>query len=162
MSAIDRSLRGLALALMALAAGCATAPKLQRSSIEQAPPVCQKFTVSIYFEPDSDQLTDEGRAVISQAAGTAQGCQVDQIEVLGLADAAGAPGANLALSQRRAETVTLALTRVGLPTQALQVAAAGQAGSVTPAGETRPLRRRADIVMSLSAPPPAPPAKPAK
>jgi outer membrane protein OmpA-like peptidoglycan-associated protein len=108
--------------------------------------------VQIYFEPDSAVVTDEGRAVLAQAAQAARGCAVKDVKVLGLADAVGAPDANLQLSRRRADAVTAALAATGLPAAEFEVAGAGQAGAVTPTGEAQPLRRRADVVVYLERP----------
>ncbi|WP_242564508.1 OmpA family protein [Phenylobacterium aquaticum] len=138
----------IATVLAVQAAGCASlAPRLA-----SRPPACSDMTVQIYFEPDSAEVTDEGRAVISAAAAQAKTCKVDRVNVLGLADAAGAPQANLELSQRRAAAVTRTLTAQGLPTAQFEEAAAGQAGAVTASGDIRPLRRRVDVVLKLSAP----------
>lgn len=115
----------------------------------KAPGACADQTVQIYFEPDSAEVTPEGMAVIRQAAAMAKACVIDKIEVQGLADAVGAPAANLALSERRATAVTGALTQAGLP-RADFIAAAGDAGAVTASGQARPLRRRADILLQLS------------
>lgn len=130
------------------AAGCTTL----KPRLASRPPVCGEMSVKIYFEPDSAEITDEGRAVISAAASQAKTCRVDQVTVLGLADAAGAPQANLELSQRRAAAVTRTLAAQGLPAAEFTATAAGQAGAVTDSGDIRPLRRRVDVVLKLSAP----------
>ena len=90
--------------------------------------------------------------MIGAAAGQAKGCKVDEVTVLGLADAAGAPAANLELSKRRAGAVTQALSATGLPAAVFDLKAAGQSGALTAAGDTAPLRRRADVVLKLSPP----------
>lgn len=131
-----------------LATGCATlAPRLA-----SRPPVCGEMTVRIYFEPDSAEVTDEGLAVISSASSKAKTCRVDRVTVLGLADAAGAPQANLELSRRRAAAVSRTLAAQGLPSAQFDEAAVGEAGSVTASGDIRPLRRRVDVVLTLSPP----------
>jgi outer membrane protein OmpA-like peptidoglycan-associated protein len=143
-----------ALALGAVAvsvgalSGCA-GMKSGRDRLVKPAPVCQDQRVQIYFEPDSAAVTDEGRAVLQQAAEAARGCVVKSVQVLGLADAVGAPDTNLELSRRRAEAVTAALAATGLPAAQFEVAGAGQAGALTPDGEPRPLRRRADVVVKL-------------
>lgn len=138
----------IATVLAVQAAGCASlAPRLAARA-----PVCGDMRVQIYFEPDSAEVTEEGRAVISAAASQAKTCKVDRVTVLGLADAAGAPQANLELSQRRAAAVTRTLTAQGLPAAQFDETAAGQAGAVTAAGDIRPLRRRVDVVLKLAAP----------
>ena len=130
-------------------AACATVQKA-RDRIVKAPTTCVDQTVQIYFEPQSAELTREGKAVINAAAGSARGCKVASVEVLGLADAVGAAGDNLELSKRRAQSVTAALASAGLPAAEFRVSAAGDAGATTSGGQARPLRRRADIVLHLS------------
>lgn len=129
--------------------GCATVQDA-RARLVRAPARCVDQTVQIYFEPQSAALTREGRLVIDQAAADARGCRVTAVDVVGLADAAGAPDANLELSRRRAEAVAQALAANGLPPAEFRVGAAGQAGAVTPDGRAAPLRRRADVTLHLS------------
>ena len=139
---------GVALS-MALG-GCASMTT-GRDQIVKAPRVCQDVTLPVYFEPNEAEITREGRRVIAAGAAEARGCTVDSVRVLGLADAAGDPLANLELSKKRAASVADAIQRAGLPAAEFEVAAAGQAGSITAAGQV-PVRRRADITLKLSKP----------
>jgi outer membrane protein OmpA-like peptidoglycan-associated protein len=144
---------------MAIAAGVALSMALGgcasmttgRDQIVKAPRVCQDVTLPVYFEPNEAEITREGRRVIAAGAAEARGCTVDSVRVLGLADAAGDPLANLELSKKRAASVADAIQRAGLPAAEFEVAAAGQAGSITAAGQV-PVRRRADITLKLSKP----------
>jgi peptidoglycan-associated lipoprotein len=138
------------VAALALSLGaCATAQKV-RDRIVKAPSRCVDQTVQIYFEPESAEITREGRMVLNAAAADAKGCQMKSVEVMGLADAVGGADANLELSKRRAQSVTAALASAGLPAAEFRVSAAGQAGSVTADGKTAPLRRRVDVVLHLT------------
>ena len=139
----------MAMAALGLSA-CSTTTVKTRDQIVQAPR-CVDQTVQIYFEAESAEVTKEGRAVLRAAAAQARPCKVASVDVLGLADAVGTPDANLELSKRRAQSVTAALTAAGLPAGEIRAAAAGQTGAVTAAGQARPLRRRADVVLHLSA-----------
>jgi outer membrane protein OmpA-like peptidoglycan-associated protein len=130
-------------------AGCSTI-QTARERIVRAPNRCADRAVQIYFEPNAAELTDEGRAVIRQAADEARGCKVGRVEVTGLADAAGAPAANLELSKRRAQSVTAALAAAGLPAAEFNVAAVGAAGAETADGRAAPLRRRVDVMLRMS------------
>jgi outer membrane protein OmpA-like peptidoglycan-associated protein len=113
-------------------------------------PACEDFTVQIYFETESAALTNEARSVLKGAETLAKGCKVASVRVIGLADAkGGAPDANLALSKKRADTVTRALAKSGFANVDFEVGAAGDAGATTSNGEARPLRRRADIKFDL-------------
>jgi peptidoglycan-associated lipoprotein len=110
--------------------------------------VCEDFTVSVYFDQGAYRLTREAKAVLDSAGGRARGCTAGMVQVTGLADAVGAPDANLQLSERRAASVTKALGRLGFTD--VKVSAAGESGAQTKGGADRPLRRRADIVVHLS------------
>ncbi len=146
---------GLALigaaALGGLVAGCTTSspwPK-SRSQIVQTAPSCEDFSVQIYFESQSSRLTSEARSVLRSADALATGCKVASVKIIGLADAVGAPAANLTLSRQRADTVNRALDKMGYSNVTHDVGAAGDAGATTSDGENRPLRRRADILFDL-------------
>lgn len=141
-------LLGTGLAALLLG-GCATTPG-PRTALIRAPATCVDQTVQIYFDPDSAELTREGRLVIHQAAGAAAGCRVASVEVVGLADAQGAPEASLELSKRRAAAVAAVLAADGLPAAEFKVGAAGQAGALSPTGAAAPLRRRADVILHLA------------
>jgi len=142
---------GWAAAAAVALSGCATM-QAARTRLVRAPARCVDQTVQVYFSPDQAELTPEGRMVITQAAAQTRGCRVSAVEVVGLADAAGAPGANLELSRRRAQSVAAALTSAGLPAADFRVAAAGEAGAVTADGRHAPLRREAVVTLRLSPP----------
>lgn len=131
--------------------GCAAAGRLQDRLVGR-PATCADRTIQIYFEADSATVTREGSEVIRRAAQDARHCRVERIDVTGLADAAGAPQANLDLSRRRAQSVTAALIAQRLPAPEIAVAAVGQEGALTQEGQARPLRRRADITLHLTPP----------
>ncbi|MHB8530512.1 MAG: OmpA family protein [Caulobacteraceae bacterium] len=133
---------------LSLLAGCKTL-QVRRGAVVTALPACADFTVQIYFESRSAVLTREAREVVDAAARRARRCQVAAIDVLGLADAPGAPAANLALSNGRANAVTKALARRGFPPIAFRVVAAGDVGAQTPSGAEQPLRRRAEVVFHV-------------
>jgi peptidoglycan-associated lipoprotein len=142
--------KSAAVMLLVLGLGACATARSARDRIVRAPVRCVDQTVQIYFEPDSAEITKEGRAVLALAAKDSRGCRVAGVDVLGLADSAGAADANLELSKRRAQAVTEALTATGLPAAEFKVVAAGQAGATTSKGDVRPLRRRADVVLHLS------------
>jgi len=111
---------------------------------------CTAFTSSIYFEQDSVALTPEAKMVLANARAQARGCEVRSVRVIGLADAVGASEANLALSRRRADTVSAALATHGFGQAEFDLAALGETGATAPSGAVAPLRRRADIVFDLA------------
>lgn len=141
------------LATAAGLAGCHTPAKPVSSvSVIAAPAACADFTVSIYFESYSAAITGPANRLIDAAVKRTRGCDVTGVRVTGLADAPGAPAANLILSRQRADAVSAALHRRGIDKVAFLVAAAGDVGAETAAGQARPLRRRADVQFDLVAP----------
>lgn len=141
----------LGVAVLALA-GCAQTQgpwRTLRKPVAAAPPSCADFQSSVYFEQDSAALTREAQMVLAGAKAQARGCAVSSVRVIGLADAVGTSEANLALSRRRAQTVTSALAKAGFGKVEIDMAAIGDAGAVASSGATAPLRRRADILFDL-------------
>lgn len=139
---------GLILAAMALA-GCETlpgSPAPYTGPVVAAPNACTDATASIYFERDSASLTRDAREVLRAIAAQAEACRFQAVTVYGLSDPVGAPAANVALSERRAETVTRELAGLGFNEVTFRLVAAGEAGAVLPSGEVQPLRRRVDII----------------
>src|SRR5437879_13632184 len=78
----------LALGLGLGLGGCA-AMKTGRARIVKAPPRCADQTVEVYFEPESAEVTKEGRAVIAAAAREGRPCKVASVDVMGLSDSVG-------------------------------------------------------------------------
>lgn len=142
-----RSLTVAALAATAALGACST---LRDSQVVRTPNRCVDQTVQIYFERFSSDLTPEGASVIKAAADAVRGCRIMGVDVLGLADAVGAPDANLELSEKRAQAVSRALTAAGLPAADMHLAAAGDAGALTASGKARPLRRRVDVTLRVA------------
>ena len=107
---------------------------------------CTDITASIYFERDSARLNRDAEQVLRAIAAQAEACRFNDVNVYGLSDPVGAPAANVALSERRAETVTTELARLGFTEVTFKLVAGGETGAVMPTGEVEPLRRRVDII----------------
>ncbi|WP_337186813.1 OmpA family protein [Phenylobacterium sp.] len=143
-------LMGAVLTTAGLAA-CATGPS-GRAAIETPTATCREVTIPIYFEPNEAEVTPEGRGVLAAETRAVRGCRIEGVRVVGLADAVGDPAANLELSKRRAASVAEAIKAAGLPDAEFEMAAAGQADSISSDGQLRPLRRRADVTLRVSPP----------
>ncbi|NQE62479.1 OmpA family protein [Caulobacter sp. RHG1] len=144
------TLGGVVLAL----AGCASSQgpwRTLRKPVAAAAPNCVAFKSSIYFEQDSASLTPEAIQVLENARDQSRGCAVKSVRVVGLADAVGTSAANLALSKRRADTVSSSLARHGFSKVDFDKEAFGDAGAVAASGAAAPLRRRTDILFDLEA-----------
>ena len=84
-----------AVALAAAIGGCQNKPARAAGPLILAPPDCGDINFPIYFEPRSAAVTREAAELINVAGARSRGCDVTGIVVIGLADARGAPGANL-------------------------------------------------------------------
>jgi len=141
---------GLAAASLLLVAGCATGREVPREAVVAEPAVCQTHRFDIYFADGQANLTPAARDAIGLTATRLQGCAIQNVQVIGLADARGAPLANQTLSQRRAAAVAEALMATGWPAPAFDVAAAGDQGAMVQPGVAEPLRRRTEVVVTAS------------
>lgn len=135
-------------ALALLASGCANIGGGYDGPLVAAPDTCVDQTASIYFNRDSAALTADARQVLRLVAAQAESCRFTEVDVYGLSDPVGAPAANVALSERRAQAVTTELARLGFDEVTFKLVAAGEEGAMTETGEIRPLRRRVDIIFS--------------
>lgn len=148
---MNRRFAIVALAAVTALSACQSL-RSARERIVRPPARCVLETVPIYFEPGVAALTPDGRRVIAEAAARARGCTVKAVTVVGLADAAGDPAANMELSKRRAESVAAAVAAAGLPSADFGLAAAGETAAVTADGRAAPLRRRAEVTLVLEPP----------
>ena len=128
------------LTIAALAA-CKTAPP----GFAGAQGRCHDESLTLYFDTDSAALTDAGRQLVGLASRRLHDCPVKELRLVGLADPAGTPAANLQLSQRRADTVLEAFVRSGTQVGHYTLVARGDQGAVTPSGAVEPVRRRVDV-----------------
>ena len=126
-------------------AGCGHVSGLETQARILSEPPCTDFFFPIYFADKSADLSGPARRVIGNAGRHAKGCQIDKVEVTGLADYDGPADANLDLSRERARKVAEALEAAGLPEAEFHLSALGEAGAVTASGKAAPLRRRADV-----------------
>lgn len=141
-----------AAAAAGLVAGCSAGPRFwERSDLVVEPAVCAEHRFEIYFAEGQARLTEPAQQLIETTAAALKACDIHRVQVLGLADATGAPSANLTLSQRRAHTVAAAFAEAGWPAPAFDVAAAGDQGAITASGAAEPLRRRTEVVVHAAA-----------
>ena len=131
------------------AAGCNLAPTMSRSDIVAEPSTCQAKRFEVYFAEGEARLTDVARQAIGLTATQLQGCRIDKVQVIGLADASGGAGANQTLSERRAVAVAEALAAAGWPAPAFDVEGVGAEGATT-AGVNEPMRRRTEVLVEAS------------
>lgn len=134
-------------ALLSLGAlgGCARISEVETQARILSEPSCTDFFFPIYFADRSDALSLPASALIASAGrhAHAHGCQVAQVQVIGVADDDGPTDARHELSRRRAHRVAEALMAAGLPPAEFQESPLGE-GAPAPAPNA-PLKRRADV-----------------
>jgi opacity protein-like surface antigen len=103
----------------------------------------------VYFQFDRYDLTPEAAAVVRAAAKAFRATGYARIEITGYTDLAGTQAYNLALSKRRADTVSRYLAHLGVPRGAMEVAWRGKSHPrvPTPDGMRDPRNRRVEILM---------------
>ncbi|HEV8679056.1 MAG TPA: OmpA family protein [Stellaceae bacterium] len=111
------------------------------------PPLARKVFL-VFFDWDRDTVTPEGMAILQQAAAAFRAGGPVTIQVTGYTDRSGSPGYNQRLSERRANNVANAMTRLGVPRQAMAVSGRGENDNRVPTadGVREPQNRRVEIV----------------
>lgn len=109
-------------------------------------PAKQKFIV--FFDFDKSSLTPDGAKVVAAAAAAYKNGK-SGIAIAGYTDLAGKEPYNLALSQRRADTVKAALMHDGVPASAIDESWHGKENPRVPTadGVREPQNRRVEITM---------------
>lgn len=121
--------------------------------VEQQASICDQGDVPfvVYFEWDQSRLTDQAQAVIDQASVYTQQCGVSGVTVEGFTDTSGAAAYNVALSNRRADTVSAALVARGVDSARISKTGYGEERPAvsTEDGVREPLNRRSEVVIRL-------------
>ena len=119
--------------------------RLFGSALEAQPPAPAHFT--LYFQFDSDELTEESRKLVSQVQQSVKGYPAPQVTVIGHTDTAGTATANVGLGLRRANVVRMRLIEAGLDGSAVNVTSHGEATLLVPTADdvSEPKNRRVEI-----------------
>ncbi len=99
----------------------------------------------VFFTPFSTQLDESASRIVDNAAGVSKRFPKAAVEVIGYADPAGAPADNVKLSQARADVVTAALIKDGVPGSLVVT----KAGGTPPGSQQGVTDRRAEIDIDL-------------
>ncbi|HEY7169867.1 MAG TPA: OmpA family protein [Vicinamibacterales bacterium] len=106
-----------------------------------------RFTLNFKFE--SDELTDEARAIVPQIVKLVAQRPVPDVVVVGHTDTMGTPAANYELGMKRAMTVRALLVDAGLDPALIEVSSLGETDLLvkTPDETPEPRNRRVDITV---------------
>lgn len=111
------------------------------------PPPAQYFT--LYFRFESDELTDESRALLGKVLLAVKARSMPEVGVVGHTDTMGAAPANAALGLKRASTVRKLLVDAGLDASLIEVISHGEGDPLvrTADGTPEPRNRRVEIAV---------------
>jgi outer membrane protein OmpA-like peptidoglycan-associated protein len=106
-----------------------------------------RFTV--YFQFDSDALTDESRRLVPRILATVKERAARDVVVVGHTDRMGTTAENYALGLKRATAVRNLLTTAGLDSSIVNATSLGESDPVvhTANGQPEPRNRRVEIVV---------------
>ena len=136
------------LASLSVRFGAPPAPVVAPPAPPPPPPPMARRVFLVFFDWDRDTITPEGGQILQQAAAAWRSGAPVTIQVTGYADRSGSPGYNQRLSERRANNVANAMTRLGVPRQAMAVSGRGENDNRVPTadGVREPQNRRVEIV----------------
>ena len=114
-------------------------------ALSALPPPARHFTLNFRFE--SNELTDEARALVPEILRTVKERSVPDVIVVGHTDTMGTPAANVELGLKRATTVRNLLVEAGLDASFIEVTSHGEGDLlIQTADETpEPRNRRVEI-----------------
>ena len=114
-------------------------------ALSALPPAPRHFT--LYFLFESDELTDESRALLPEIQNTVKERSVAEVVVVGHTDTMGTPQANYELGLKRATTVRDLLVMAGFDGATIEVTSHGEAELLirTPDETPEPRNRRVEI-----------------
>lgn len=109
------------------------------------PPAPVHFT--LYFRFESDELTDESKALVPEILSIVKQRAVPEVMVVGHTDTMGGPRANIALGLDRGTTVRKLLVEAGLDPSTVELTSHGESNLLihTPDETPEPRNRRVEI-----------------
>ena len=119
--------------------------RIFEDALSALPPSPRQFT--LYFRFESNQLTDESRAMVPEILKAITERAVPDLVIVGHTDTTGTPAANFDLGRERALMVRDLLVNAGLDAAVIDIASHGESElEVQTADETlEPRNRRAEI-----------------
>jgi len=116
-------------------------------ALSALPPAPRQFT--LYFRFESDELTDQSKALIPQILAVVKEHAVQDVVVIGHTDTMGTQQANYGLGLKRAMTVRNLLVDAGLDGSTIDVTSVGELDLLvkTPDETPEPRNRRVDIAV---------------
>jgi len=111
------------------------------------PPAPVHFT--LYFKFESDELTDESRALLPEILSTVKQRAIPEVLVVGHTDTMGAPKANLDLGMNRATAVYRILLQVGFDPSTIEIRSHGESDLLVKTPDETPEARNRRVEISV-------------
>jgi len=121
--------------------------RLFGEALSALPPPPERFTLNFRF--DSDELTDESRALVPEIVKAVRDRPVPDVLVIGHTDTTGAPASNFELGLKRAATVRNILVEAGLDPAFIELISHGEEELLVPTADdvAEPRNRRVEIAV---------------
>lgn len=121
--------------------------RLYGDLLASLPPAPKHFT--LYFRFESDELTDESRALVPDVLQAMKNRPVPEVSVVGHTDTTGTPNSNFDLGLKRGNMVRGLLVAAGLDATSVEVTSHGEAVLLvrTPDETYEPRNRRVEITI---------------
>ena len=121
--------------------------RLFGDALEALPPAPESFV--LYFRFESDELTEESKALVPKILATVKSRTVPEVVVVGHTDTMGTPTANFALGLKRAVAVRELLVASGLDPATVEATSLGESFLLihTPDSTPEPRNRRVEIAV---------------
>jgi outer membrane protein OmpA-like peptidoglycan-associated protein len=117
------------------------------TTTETLRPVVAEYV--IYFDHDRSNIRESEEATLARVASELRKYQPYEVTIQGFADRSGSADYNLALSQRRAQSVSSALTEVGIPNRVMDKEAYGESHPAVPTPDGVRLEENRRVVIQF-------------
>jgi outer membrane protein OmpA-like peptidoglycan-associated protein len=125
----------------------AAVQRLFGDALSALPPAPRSFT--LFFRFDSDELTDESRALVADVLQAVRGGRLPEVAVVGHTDTTGSRPANADLGLKRASMVRTILIDAGVDSSLIDVSSHGEGDLLVPTADEvfEPRNRRVEITV---------------
>jgi outer membrane protein OmpA-like peptidoglycan-associated protein len=121
--------------------------RIFRDALSALPIAPQHFT--LFFRFESDELTDESRALFPQILGAVKGRPFPDVVVIGHTDTTGTRAGNIELGLKRARSIRVSLIDAGIDASLIEVTSNGEADLLVKTADEvlEPRNRRVEITV---------------
>jgi outer membrane protein OmpA-like peptidoglycan-associated protein len=116
-------------------------------ALSALPPAPQQFV--LFFRFESDELTDESRALVSQILAAVKGRPFPEVAVVGHTDTTGSAAGNIELGLRRANAIRVMLIAAGIDAAVIESTSHGESDLLVKTADEvlEPRNRRVEITV---------------